>query len=95
MPGQRRRKQARERAARAAAGDAGRGPGHWEVLLSTGDEAELRAHVRRLRDGHALADDARLRMDMFCGRLVQPTTYQLSVWVPDPADGTAADPDTP
>ncbi|WP_377266989.1 hypothetical protein [Peterkaempfera sp. SMS 1(5)a] len=91
MPGQRKRKRARERAALAST-EFQEGPGHWEVVFSTEDESALRAHVRRLRAENRIAEDALLRADILCGRLVQPTTYQLSVWVADPPGATAAQP---
>ncbi|MDX3642240.1 hypothetical protein [Streptomyces sp. MB09-02B] len=55
------------------------------MLFETQDEAEWRAHLRSLRAGKERIDWAMTRIDTFCGRLVQPTTYRLSVFVPDPA----------
>ncbi|MFC4958460.1 hypothetical protein ACFPFX_19435 [Streptomyces mauvecolor] len=82
MPGQRKRKRQRERAAQARSPRAGR----WEPLFSTRDEAELRAHVQRLRAEGELTDPSMMRVDMFCGRLQSPTSYRLSLFVPDPTD---------
>ncbi|MFE3876700.1 hypothetical protein ACFXPX_20200 [Kitasatospora sp. NPDC059146] len=53
------------------------------MVLETLDEAELRAHLRRLRE--AGVDGSMIRIDTLCGRLVQPTTYRLSRFVTDPA----------
>ncbi|MFF3561595.1 hypothetical protein ACFYXS_16285 [Streptomyces sp. NPDC002574] len=84
MPGQRERKRQqrdeRERAAARCAPDTG----HWEVLFETDDAVEWRAHMRRLRSSDTRIDWTAVRMDMFCGRLVHPTAYRLSVFVPDP-----------
>ncbi|MFC9930291.1 hypothetical protein [Streptomyces sp. NPDC127190] len=87
MPGQRKRKQQRERQRRAEAERAAARfapeAGHWEVLFQTQDETEWRSYVRRLRASDEQLDWSAVRMDTFCGRLVQPTTYRLSVFVPD------------
>ncbi|WP_330296952.1 hypothetical protein [Streptomyces sp. NBC_00503] len=85
MPGQRKRKRSRERAHRRTANT----PGRWEPLFSTGDHAELKAHVRRLHAEGVVTDLELLRIDMFCGRLVAPTTYQVSLFVPDPSETSA------
>ncbi|MFD5813178.1 hypothetical protein [Streptomyces sp. NPDC127038] len=81
MPGQRKRKRRqdaeRQRIARRTAR-----PGHWEVVFETYDQAELREHAIRLRE--AGVDGPMIRIDMLCGRLVQPTAYRLSHFVPDP-----------
>ena len=55
------------------------------MLFETQDEAEWRAHLRDLRAGEERVDWARTRIDTLCGRLMQPTTYRLSLFVPDPA----------
>ncbi|MFJ3662798.1 hypothetical protein ACIPPM_20315 [Streptomyces sp. NPDC090119] len=55
------------------------------MLFETRDEAEWRAHLCGLRTGEERIDWAMTRIDMFCGRLAQPTTYRLSLFVPDPA----------
>lgn len=81
MPGQRKRKRSRERAGRRVAET----PGRWEPLFSTGDQAELRAYVRRLQAEGAVTDLNLLRIDTFCGRLVHPTTYRVSLFVPEPS----------
>ncbi|MFJ4681734.1 hypothetical protein [Kitasatospora sp. NPDC088783] len=84
MPGQRkRRRQQREETQQADARfapDAGR----WEVLFETQDESEWRAHIHHLRTTDKQIDWTAARMDTFCGRLVQPTTYRLSLFVPTP-----------
>ncbi|MET9900672.1 hypothetical protein [Streptomyces sp. NPDC006446] len=53
------------------------------MIFETRDEAELRAHLRRLRE--ARIDGSMIRIDTLCGRLVQPTAYLLSRFVADPA----------
>ena len=79
VPGQakRRRRQAAERQRNAArtAPDLGR----WEVVVETRDQAELRARLHSLRQ--ARVDEATIRIDTLCGRLMQPTTYRLSRFV--------------
>ncbi|MFC0600005.1 hypothetical protein [Streptomyces palmae] len=84
MPGQRkRRRQQRDEMQRAAARfapDAGR----WEVLFETQDESEWRDHIHHLRATDTQIDWTTVRIDTFCGRLVQPTTYRLSLFVPAP-----------
>ena len=52
------------------------------MVFETRDQAELRTHLRRLRE--ARVDEATIRIDMLCGRLVQPTTYRLSRFVAAP-----------
>ena len=81
VPGQRKRKrqqEGRQRDAARFAPEAGR----WEALFETEDESESRAQVRRLRAENRQIDWAAVRMDSLCGRLVHPTTYRLSVFVP-------------
>ncbi|WP_042372986.1 hypothetical protein [Streptacidiphilus neutrinimicus] len=56
--------------------------GRWEVIFETRDQAELRAHPSWLRD--AGIDPGMLRIDTFCVRLVQPTTYRMSEFVAGP-----------
>ncbi|MER8072441.1 hypothetical protein ABTZ59_29530 [Streptomyces sp. NPDC094034] len=53
------------------------------MFLETRDEAELRAHLRRLRE--ARIDGSMIRVDTLCGRLALPTTYRLSRFVAGPA----------
>ncbi|MEV0412585.1 hypothetical protein AB0I68_17700 [Streptomyces sp. NPDC050448] len=79
MPGQRKRKRSRERAYRRAADV----PGHWEPLFSTQEHAEMKEYVRRLHAESKVTDPAHLRIDMFCGRLVHPTSYRVSIFVPE------------
>ncbi|MEE1761223.1 hypothetical protein [Streptomyces sp. SP18BB07] len=59
------------------------------MLFETQDEAEWRAHLRGLHAGEERIDWAMTRIDTLCGRLTQPTTYRLSLFVP----GAAGDPD--
>ncbi|MFJ7154837.1 hypothetical protein ACIQUQ_07835 [Streptomyces sp. NPDC101118] len=83
MPGQRKRKRSRERELRRA--EAARTPGRWERVFHAPSYAECREYAIRLAgERPELADPALLRFDMFCGRLQHPTTYALSVFVPDP-----------
>ncbi|MFD5779167.1 hypothetical protein [Streptomyces sp. NPDC126933] len=55
------------------------------MIIETQDEAEWRAHLRRLRAGEEPIDWATARIDTLCGRLMQPTTYRLSLFVADPS----------
>jgi len=61
--------------------------GRWEVLFETQEESEWRAHLRGLRAAGGQIDWAMTRIDTLCGRLSQPTTYRLSLFVPDPEAG--------
>ncbi|MGQ4387865.1 hypothetical protein [Streptomyces sp. SAS_270] len=82
MPGQRKRKrqqEARSQRARAAYEER---DGRWERIFSTQDEAEFRAFKSRFLAEHQSIDPSMVRIDVFCGRLVQPTSYCLSVFVP-------------
>lgn len=82
MPGQRKRKRQQEaRGRRARAADEER-EGRWERVFSTQDEAEFRAFKSRFLAERPSIDPSMVRIDMFCGRLVQPTSYCLSVFVP-------------
>ncbi|MFJ5548317.1 hypothetical protein [Streptomyces sp. NPDC093225] len=82
MPGQGKRKRKRER--ERARAEAARPTGRWQRVWEGDSDAELRAVVRRLyaEDPDLAPDD--LRIDMFCGRLVNPTGYAVSLFVPDP-----------
>ncbi|MGW7267854.1 hypothetical protein [Streptomyces sp. NPDC054842] len=84
MPGQRKRKRRRQDETRRATARTAPGSGHWEVLFETQDESEWRAHLRRLRSADSSFDWSLTRIDTLCGRLVQPTTYRLSLFVPAP-----------
>ncbi|WP_406099214.1 hypothetical protein [Streptomyces sp. NBC_01013] len=55
------------------------------MIFETGDQTELHAHLRTLRE--AGTDEATIRIDTLCGRLEQPTTYRLSRFT---ADGRGA-----
>jgi hypothetical protein len=85
VPGQRKRKRQQEVARRQLAARDAVGAGRWEVIFETQDETEWQAYVRRLRAGEIRIDGSVLRVDTLCGRLVQPTTYRLSLFVADPA----------
>ncbi|KIF78768.1 hypothetical protein QR77_12380 [Streptomyces sp. 150FB] len=86
MSGQRKRRQ-RQDQGRRATGSPAFEVGRWEVLFETQEESEYRAHLRGLRAAGGQIDWAMTRIDMLCGRLSQPTTYRLSLFVPDPEDG--------
>ncbi|WP_369144961.1 hypothetical protein [Streptomyces sp. R44] len=95
MPGQRKRKK-RQREALARHRDRfGPDAGHWEVVCSPQDETALRAEMRRLRAERPDLDEDAVRVDMLCGRLVHPTTYRLSVFVPFDADAEQLDAEQP
>ncbi|MFE2553874.1 hypothetical protein ACFXGI_35945 [Streptomyces sp. NPDC059355] len=79
MPGQQKRKRSRERAHRRAAAVRG----HWEPLFSTQVHAEMKEYVRRLIAEGEVTDPETLRIDQFCGRLTHPTSYRVSVFVPE------------
>ncbi|MGW3834964.1 hypothetical protein [Streptomyces microflavus] len=51
--------------------------------------SERYAYVRRLRTEGSRIDWSAVRMDTLCGRLKQPTTYRLSLFVP--SSGRAAE----
>lgn len=51
------------------------------MLFETQDELEWREYIRRLRASDTQIDWSAARMDTFCGRLTQPTTYRLSLFV--------------
>lgn len=77
MPGQRKRKQRRQRRQEFA-----NGAGRWEVIFETRDPAEWRARLARLRAGDEPVDGSTVRVDTLCGRSTRPTTYRLSRFVP-------------
>ena len=83
MPGQRKRRQ-RQDQGRGAAGASTFEAGRWEVLFETQEESAWRAHMRGLRAAGSQIDWAMTRIDTLCGRLSQPTTYRLSLFVPGP-----------
>jgi len=89
VPGQRKRKRQRQRQqqdeARRAAARFAPGAGRWEVLFETQDESEWQSHLRHLRASDTQIDWTAARVDMLCGRLVHPTTYRLSLFVPNSA----------
>lgn len=82
MPGQRKRRQRQDQGRRAGGASTLEG-GRWEVLFETQEESEWRAHLRGLRAAGGQIDWAMTRIDTLCGRLSQPTTYRLSLFVPD------------
>lgn len=64
------------------------------MLFETQDESEWREYLRRLRSGTEQADWARTRIETLCGRLVQPTSYRLSLFVPGPERADRGVPET-
>lgn len=54
------------------------------MIFETQDESEWHSHLRRLRSTESPFDWPMTRMDTLCGRLTQPTTYRLSLFVPLP-----------
>ncbi|WP_328471037.1 hypothetical protein [Streptomyces sp. NBC_00448] len=87
MPGQRKRRRQRLDASRRAAAHTAAGTGRWDVVFETQDEREWRARLPELLAGDEPIDPAMARIDTLCGRPARPTTYRLSVFVPDPAVG--------
>ncbi|MFE1831102.1 hypothetical protein [Streptomyces yangpuensis] len=81
MPGQRRRKERRRRHDERHRPE--NVPGHWEPVFASQEDAELRDFLRRLRSEGTVTDATHIRIDTFCGRLIHPTTYRVSVYVPD------------
>ncbi|WP_326697290.1 hypothetical protein OG909_08065 [Streptomyces sp. NBC_01754] len=51
------------------------------MIFETGDSAELRVHVRRLRE--AGIDASTIRIESLCGRQEYPSVYRLSRFVTD------------
>ncbi|MFB7979944.1 hypothetical protein [Streptomyces vinaceus] len=78
MPGQQKRKRSRERAHRRATAVRG----HWEPLFSTREHGEVKEYVRRLATERGISPEC-VRIDQFCGRTVHPTSYRVSVFVPE------------
>ncbi|WP_123963593.1 hypothetical protein [Streptomyces sp. TLI_185] len=81
MPAQRKRKHRQREERRHAAERLAPEAGHWKVVFETQDEAEWRTHLRQLRATDPRIDWSTARVDTLCGRLRQPTTYRLSVFV--------------
>ncbi|MFJ7776260.1 hypothetical protein [Streptomyces yangpuensis] len=81
MPGQRRRKERQRRHDERHRPE--NVPGRWEPVFESQQDAELRDFLRRLRAEGTVTDPSRIRIDMFCGRLIHPTTYRVSIYVPD------------
>ncbi|MFJ3762355.1 hypothetical protein [Streptomyces sp. NPDC090080] len=89
MPGQRKRKRQQRDETRRAADRFAPETGRWEMLFETQDELEWREYIRRLRASDTQIDWSAARMDTFCGRLMQPTTYRLSLFARS-EDGTSS-----
>ncbi|WP_233478189.1 hypothetical protein [Streptomyces mobaraensis] len=92
MPGQRKRKRQRERERERAVDRFGPEAGWWQPLFETRDEEEWHAHLRSLREADPGIDWSAMRMDMFCGRLTQPTVFRLSRFVPHDTSGAGSGP---
>ncbi|WP_326704448.1 hypothetical protein [Streptomyces cyaneofuscatus] len=90
MPGQRKRRRQPPGEPRPSAERFAPEAGHWSVLSETRDASEHRAYVRRLRAEGSGIDWSAVRVDTLCGRLKQPTTYRLSLFVPNPVPGREA-----
>ncbi|MFD7051935.1 hypothetical protein ACFWDX_28565 [Streptomyces mirabilis] len=94
MPGQRRRRRQQQDEVQRVAARFASNAGRWEVLFETQDESEWHAHIRRLRVSDTQIDWTAVRVDRLCGRLTQPTTFRLSLFVsktmagPDQASST-------
>jgi hypothetical protein len=52
------------------------------VVFHTQDEAEWLAFKHRFTSEQEAPDPSMIRIDIFCGRLAQPTSYQMSLFVP-------------
>ncbi|MET9093196.1 hypothetical protein ABZX72_14000 [Streptomyces cyaneofuscatus] len=87
MPGQRRRRRQPPGEPRPSAERFAPEAGRWSVLFETQDASERHAYVRRLRAEGTRIDWSAVRMDTLCGRLKQPTTYRLSLFVPNSGPG--------
>ncbi|MFD3921087.1 hypothetical protein [Streptomyces sp. NPDC058595] len=79
MPGQRKRKRQQQRRGRARGNEAGR----WVVVFETQGQSEWWTRLRELRAAESPIDWESARIDTLCGRLTYPTTYRLSLFVPD------------
>lgn len=87
MPGQRKRKRHQEAEQERAAARFAPGVGRWVVVHETGDAAQWQEHIRHLRATDPGVDWSAVRFDVLCGRLVHPTRYRMSVFVPHAAPG--------
>ncbi|WP_344437893.1 hypothetical protein [Kitasatospora nipponensis] len=59
------------------------------MIFETGDNAELRIHLRGLQE--AGIDASMIRIDTLCGRLQHPSGYRLSRFVTDPTGESDSD----
>ncbi|MEU3202954.1 hypothetical protein ABZ702_03535 [Streptomyces cyaneofuscatus] len=87
MPGQRKRRRQPPGEPRPSAERFAPEAGRWSVLFETQDASERHAYVRRLRAEGSRIDWSAVRLDTLCGRLKQPTTYRLSLFVPNSGPG--------
>ncbi|MEU2602513.1 hypothetical protein ABZ678_02000 [Streptomyces hirsutus] len=83
MPGQRKRRRQQQNEVQRSAARFAPEAGRWEVLFETQDEAEWHAHIRRLRASDTQIDWTAVRVGRLCGRQTQPTTFRLSLFVPN------------
>ncbi|PWS42600.1 hypothetical protein DKT74_21270 [Streptomyces sp. ZEA17I] len=79
MPKQARRRRRQDAGTRRSAARTAPDAGQWEVVLETSDQAEVRAHLRRLRESGVAA--SLIRIDTLCRRPVELSTYRLSRFV--------------
>ncbi len=79
MPRQARRRRRQDAGRRRSAARTAPDAGQWEVALETSDQAEVRAHLRRLRESGV--DESLIRIDTLCRRPVELSTYRLSRFV--------------
>lgn len=91
VPGQRKRKRQQQDTSRRVTARTASGTGHWTVLFETQDASEWHAQLRRPRSAEEQIDRSMTRVDTLCGRLVQPTTYRLSLFVPGPEPASQRD----
>lgn len=90
MPGQRKRNQAHRREATRTTDRFAPEAGTWKVLFETQDEPTWTAELHRLRTAPAPSIDwSMTRIDTWCGRLIHPTTYRLSLFIPSGGTGAS------
>ncbi|MEU0596786.1 hypothetical protein ABZ484_00745 [Streptomyces sp. NPDC006393] len=94
MPGQRKKRRRQQDEARRATARFAPDVGRWEVLFETQDESEWHAHMRHLRASDTQLDWTAVRVDRLCGRLMRPTTFRLSLFVPKATPDPGQDPST-
>lgn len=83
MPKQVKRRRRQDAGRRRSASRTAPDAGQWEVVLETTGQAEVRAHLRRLRE--AGVDESLIRIDTLCRRPLELSTWRLSRFVEDTA----------